>query len=63
MTNELDTPKTEARRKSFLLKAQCPDCEAIIRITQKWIDKASARGGLRCPVCGAEKPMVVEEKP
>jgi predicted SprT family Zn-dependent metalloprotease len=47
-------------QKTFMLKAECPDCGAVIRITQKWVDAASARGGLRCPVCQSTEPMVVE---
>jgi hypothetical protein len=58
--SKVKLPKVQ---KTFLRKAECPDCKTIIRITQKWIDAASARGGLRCPVCGTDKPMVVEEKP
>ena len=42
-------PKKQGTR---LIKCTCHVCEAVWRMTAKWIEDAETREGLRCPVCG-----------
>lgn len=43
----LDINQGGAKQSTRLLKASCPECRLIFRITQRWIDETD--GVLRCP--------------
>ena len=53
------TPSKQLKKKANcrLLKAQCPKCGYVVRVTRKWLDEA---GAPICPTC--EIPFI-EEKP